>query len=184
MGFNCLKTTESLWRDSLLFTTKFPGLPGAHLISLWRRKSWVDSGATQWFWTWDPWIENPAFKPLGHWLSSFDNTASNVPSSLVSWTFIQKLRQEHSTDPFGYSILNEMVWYTPHTLLSHYSNKKTASCPWISNCTPSTLVTDIWVYFSSHLKSVDHITSVLTWPLSHISPNILKPPLNHTCHLS
>ena len=33
-GFNCLKATESLRGDSLLFTTKSPGVPGVHLIDL------------------------------------------------------------------------------------------------------------------------------------------------------
>ena len=32
-----------------LFTTKFPGTPGTHLIDLRRMKGWVDLGATQWF---------------------------------------------------------------------------------------------------------------------------------------
>ena len=32
VGFNCLKATEPLLRDSLLFTTKPPGVP--HLIDL------------------------------------------------------------------------------------------------------------------------------------------------------
>ena len=31
MGFNCLRTTEPLRGDSLLFTTKFPGGPGNSL---------------------------------------------------------------------------------------------------------------------------------------------------------
>ena len=34
MGFNCVKATETLRRDSLLFTTKSPGCPGTHLIDL------------------------------------------------------------------------------------------------------------------------------------------------------
>ena len=34
MVFNCLKATEPLWGDSLLFTTKSPGVPGTHLIDL------------------------------------------------------------------------------------------------------------------------------------------------------
>ena len=33
MGFNCLKATEPLQRDSLLFTALFPRLPGTHLIN-------------------------------------------------------------------------------------------------------------------------------------------------------
>ena len=38
MGFKCLKTTEPLQRDSLLFTTKSLGVPSAHLINLRMRK--------------------------------------------------------------------------------------------------------------------------------------------------
>ena len=33
MGFNCLKATEPLQGDSLLFTTQSPGVPGTHLIN-------------------------------------------------------------------------------------------------------------------------------------------------------
>ena len=51
---------EPLWRGSLLFTTKFPKIPGPRVINLKRMKGWVDLGATQWFWIWDPWIVNPA----------------------------------------------------------------------------------------------------------------------------
>ena len=47
MGFNCLKATEPLQRNSLLFTTKIPEIPGTHLINLGRKKGWVG----QWFWT-------------------------------------------------------------------------------------------------------------------------------------
>ena len=38
MGFNCLEATEPLRRDSLFFTTQFPGIPGTHLINLKRMK--------------------------------------------------------------------------------------------------------------------------------------------------
>ena len=34
MGFDCLKATEPLREDSLLFTTKSPGASGTHLIDL------------------------------------------------------------------------------------------------------------------------------------------------------
>ena len=69
MGFNSLKTTEPLWGGSLLFTTKFPEIPGTHFIvtklslegacnSIYRNtlegwKAWGDLGSTQWFWTRD-----------------------------------------------------------------------------------------------------------------------------------
>ena len=59
MGFNCLKATEPLRGDSLLFTTKSPGVPSTHFIVLRRMKGCVDLGATWWFWTGDPWIRNP-----------------------------------------------------------------------------------------------------------------------------
>ena len=32
MGFNCLKATVPLRRDTLLFTTTSPGVPGTHII--------------------------------------------------------------------------------------------------------------------------------------------------------
>ena len=51
MGFNCLKATEPLRGDSLLFTTKFPAIPGTHLIDLGRMKDWVDLEDTLRFWT-------------------------------------------------------------------------------------------------------------------------------------
>ena len=42
---------EPLQGASLLFTTKFPEIPGTHFIDLGRMKGWVDLGATQRFWT-------------------------------------------------------------------------------------------------------------------------------------
>ena len=57
---------EPLRGGSLLFTTKFPEIPATHFIDLGRMKCWVDLGATQWFWTWDLWIGNPASLPLRH----------------------------------------------------------------------------------------------------------------------
>ena len=45
---------------SLLFTTKFSDISGTHFIDLGKMKDWVDLGATQWIWTRDPWIGNPA----------------------------------------------------------------------------------------------------------------------------
>ena len=65
MGFNCLKATGPLRGGSLLFTTKFPEIPGTHLIDLRRMKGWVNLGVTQWFWTQNLWIWNQApFKNL------------------------------------------------------------------------------------------------------------------------
>ena len=40
---------EPLQGGSLLFTTKFPEIPGTHFIDLGRIKGCVDPGATQWF---------------------------------------------------------------------------------------------------------------------------------------
>ena len=51
MVFNCLKATEPLQGDSLLFTVKFLGVPGTHLIDLGKVKGCIDLGATQWFCT-------------------------------------------------------------------------------------------------------------------------------------
>ena len=59
MGFNCLKVTEPLRGGSLLFTIKFPEIPGTHLLDPERMNTWFDLGATQLFWTWDTWIGNP-----------------------------------------------------------------------------------------------------------------------------
>ena len=64
-GWGSAALLESLWGDGLLFTTKFPEIPGTHLIDLRRMKCWVDLGATQWFWTWDLLNGNPVDEPLG-----------------------------------------------------------------------------------------------------------------------
>ena len=64
-GSNVSRLEPLRW-GSLLFTTKFPEIPGTHFNDLERTNGWVDLGATQWFWTWDPWIKNPAPWPLGH----------------------------------------------------------------------------------------------------------------------
>ena len=47
MEFNCYKASEPLWGDSLLLTTKFPEIPGNHLIDLGRMKGWVNLETTQ-----------------------------------------------------------------------------------------------------------------------------------------
>ena len=69
LGFNCLKARVTS-RRQFIFTTKCPGIPGTHFSDLGRIKDWVALGATQWFWTRDPWIGNPVPKPLGHCLAS------------------------------------------------------------------------------------------------------------------
>ena len=40
---------EQLQRSNLLFTTKFPEIPGTHFIDLGGMKGWVDLGVTLWF---------------------------------------------------------------------------------------------------------------------------------------
>ena len=57
---------ESLRGGSLLFTTKLIEIPGTDFTDLGRMKGCFDLGATQWFWTRDPWIRNPAPWPLHH----------------------------------------------------------------------------------------------------------------------
>ena len=51
---------EPLRGGSLLFSTKSPEIPGTHFIDLGGMKGWVDLEDTQWFWTREPWIGNPA----------------------------------------------------------------------------------------------------------------------------
>ena len=51
----------------LLFTTKSPEIPGTHFIDLGRIKGWDDLGATQFFWTQDPWNGILAPWPLSHY---------------------------------------------------------------------------------------------------------------------
>ena len=55
MGFNCLKATEPLRGDSLIFTTQPPGVPGTHLINFNEMKGWnnLDLEATKQIWIWD-----------------------------------------------------------------------------------------------------------------------------------
>ena len=40
---------QPLWGGSLLFTTKFPEIPGTQSIDHGRMKDWVNLGAIQWF---------------------------------------------------------------------------------------------------------------------------------------
>ena len=47
---------QPLRGGSLLFTTKFPQIPGTHFIDFRRMKGWLDLGPTQWFSTRDAWI--------------------------------------------------------------------------------------------------------------------------------
>ena len=68
---------------SLLFTTKFPEIPGTHFMDLRRMKGWVDLGATQWFWIQDPKIGNPAPLPLGHCFMNSANTKKKTISAFI-----------------------------------------------------------------------------------------------------
>ena len=47
--FICLTSTEPLKGDSLLFNSKFPDIPGIHLIDLQWMKDQVNLRAIQWF---------------------------------------------------------------------------------------------------------------------------------------
>ena len=49
---------EPLQGGSLLFTSKFPEIPGTYFIDLRSMNSWVYLGASQWFWTCGPWNGN------------------------------------------------------------------------------------------------------------------------------
>ena len=66
---------QPLRGGSLLFNIHFPEIPGNHFIDLRRMKGWVDLGGTQWFWTRNPWIGNPAPWPLSQyvcpWIKKF-----------------------------------------------------------------------------------------------------------------
>ena len=57
-GLNCLKGTEPLRGNSLLFITKSPEFLGIHLIDLGMIKDWVDFGPL------NPWNGNPTPSPL------------------------------------------------------------------------------------------------------------------------
>ena len=50
-GFNCFKAAEPIQRDSFLFTTRFSGVPAAHLIDLGGVKNWDVPGTNQLIWT-------------------------------------------------------------------------------------------------------------------------------------
>ena len=82
-GVQLSQGKEPLQGDSLLFTTKSPGILGTHFIDLWRMTGWVDLGATQWFWTWDP-----RFQQLYRKMSSVTSTFSNILQSLTEQLFL------------------------------------------------------------------------------------------------
>ena len=70
MGFNCLKATEPLQGGSLLFTTKFPEIPGTHLIDLGRRKAESNLELPSGFDNWTPGMGIQRFNHLAIALSS------------------------------------------------------------------------------------------------------------------
>ena len=99
LGFNSLKASGPLLVDSLLFTTKSPGVPGTRLIDVGRMKGWF-SLATQWFWPQDPLDWKSVPEPLDHcFILSKDlfiplsrtleeNTTKNRRRKGSSWTLI------------------------------------------------------------------------------------------------
>ena len=78
MGFDCLKATESLRWGSLFFTTKFPEIPGTHLIDLGNMKGWVDLGATQWFWTHGTYSVNKKISKVRHFKEDINMASCSV----------------------------------------------------------------------------------------------------------
>ena len=89
MGINCLKDIEPLRGGSLLFTSRFPGVPRTQLPNFRRMKGWVDLGATQWFWTRDPSIRNPvAISNLSCRIRSTLNWAPVTPTFLAEFQSI------------------------------------------------------------------------------------------------
>lgn len=83
MGFNCLKVTEPLLEDCLVFTTKSPGISRTHFIELRRIKRWVNLGATQWCRTWHLRTGNPVASPLGHPSASEGQQAIDIHNLLL-----------------------------------------------------------------------------------------------------
>ena len=59
MGFSCLKDTDPLRENSLLFTVKSSGIPGILLVNLGRMKCWFKLAATLQFRIRLPLIGNP-----------------------------------------------------------------------------------------------------------------------------
>ena len=55
--------------DSFLVTNKSPKISGTHLIDIEKIRGWVDLGVTQWLWTRDLRIENPAISNQGQALA-------------------------------------------------------------------------------------------------------------------
>ena len=71
----------------LLFNTRSPGIPSAHLVSLRRKNGWVDLGANQLFSTQDAWIGYPAL--LGHCLFRLNHLLFIYEQTLFNFSNIQ-----------------------------------------------------------------------------------------------
>ena len=78
----------------LLFTTKFPEIPGTYLIDLGRMKGWVDLGAIQWFcgdhvYIYEKWHIEVNFRQLARNFETrkilFKNVSRHI-RMLVTWT--------------------------------------------------------------------------------------------------
>ena len=136
VGFNCLKATEPLQGDSLLFTTKFPEIPGTHLIDLGRIKGWVDLGATQWFLYTGPvdW-ESRALttRPLLHYFRKVVEKKMEKTGKCKSFCFSKK-HKETSTQVFRC----EYCEIFKNTYFKEYL-RTTAAISWKSTCSKLTI---------------------------------------------
>ena len=99
---------------SLLFTSKFPEIAGTRLIDIERMKDWVDLGATQWFWTRDPWIGNPApyekgFYRTGH--SLLQSTTGSGLEHLAKLEIPKQLSQSKSNLCLKVIYKEGLFWY-------------------------------------------------------------------------
>ena len=82
IGFSSLNASEPLRVDSLLSITKFPGVPGTHLITPRSMKGWVKLGATWFFWTWISWmgVLCSNHQIIAPWLLSLGNIPKYLPA--------------------------------------------------------------------------------------------------------
>ena len=80
--FSALNASEPLRVDSLLSITKFPGVPGTHLITPRSMKGWVKLGATWFFWTWISWmgVLCSNHQIIAPWLLSLGNIPKYLPA--------------------------------------------------------------------------------------------------------
>ena len=109
---------EPLRGSSLLFTTKFPEIPGTHFIELGRMKGWVDLGATQWFWTRDPWIGKSSTlttRPLTNFCSTVKYHLSYGPLD-INWKLNSML-----TAIYRFLLASKIMLLEANTLLAEGS---------------------------------------------------------------